>query len=506
MKRALFMLGYLLAAAVGWFASIWLSSDSSAQLDESRPAAKAAEKEQTGEEILASYMTKKTEVSKQAAPIKAKPVEVIDYLEKFRAELEPSDDPRRTFFDLIESDGEALFELWASDRYSRYEEDICLVAIRLEHWFNEDPAACMEELRQLDQPFVTELLKSFQWGMAQRLYAEKGLRESVSWLESMAKGELHFNFSIHLEDIAQRASIDDFLWLRESHPSLVNGFAPSVLANNWPKEELDELLSVAEPNQFVMFVLHGINRMGEEKATEWFLDLASNPDFAEHFATSRGQAMASQFVKFAQSEEELAQVMAVFDLEQSRLRPFTNRLITSELSELLEHPNGDQDDDLLYRFRNGKITATEIRDQLFAESPRLMLDEKESLVQLYRALAEEDQEAAFALLGTPTKAEEDSYRGNAARWAFFKVDPDQFYQMVEPVDLSGDPKMVNEVRIGWENKTQSNLQLYGEEYLDWVVALPPGQHRDWALQSVVKVGRENYPDLAQQATNLLKDQ
>ena len=93
----------------------------------------------------------------------------------------------------------------------------------------------------------------------------------------------------------------------------------------------------------------------------------------------------------------------------------------------------------------------------------------------------------------------------ALRWWFTGVNPDRFHQVISSLDTGGDDAMASALHEAWKSKTESNLERFGEDYLEWVKALPAGQNRTWAIECLRDAAKNSHPRVSRAAAELLEN-
>ena len=164
-------------------------------------------------------------------------------------------------------------------------------------------------------------------------------------------------------------------------------------------------------------------------------------------------------------------------------------LVSADVIRLLESGR-----DWRFEFRNGKASAEQVLAAMRGEITGTPADGEEALrVTLFRQLAEEDPKRALVLL--------DRLPAESRRRALFdstwlshrNVAPDHFLRFLASVPDALTPAE-QELKIkGWNSKARGFLWRFGDDYVEWAKGMPPGVHRETALNSIIWATAERNP-------------
>jgi hypothetical protein len=148
--------------------------------------------------------------------------------------------------------------------------------------------------------------------------------------------------------------------------------------------------------------------------------------------------------------------------------------------------------DWRFAFRNGKATFEEVYEAIASDLPGLAKASPDAIrLQVFKELAEENGPAAMqALAHTP---EPDKWRValKPTQHMFYNVDPQKFYDYLQAIPYD-DPTLHQARFQSWVSHSQSNLDLYSRDYVDWVKNMPEGIDREMASIGILRsIGKDN---------------
>jgi hypothetical protein len=180
------------------------------------------------------------------------------------------------------------------------------------------------------------------------------------------------------------------------------------------------------------------------------------------------------------------------DFEEKPTQELVNELVSSDVLRLLADGR-----DWRFEFRYGTASADEIFRAVKAGLPALSGDMDEvARVTLYRQLAEENPKRALSLLdGSPVEKRREVLF-NSTWLSHTNVSPDDFLRFLADVPDAQTPEE-QELKIkGWNWKARGNLWRYGDDYVEWVMKMPGGIHKEAAMNSIVWSTAEQNPGAA----------
>lgn len=147
--------------------------------------------------------------------------------------------------------------------------------------------------------------------------------------------------------------------------------------------------------------------------------------------------------------------------------------------------------DWAYEFRHGRVSA----EQVWSEVSSKLQDypeegEKGARFGLYKVLAEEDHEKAFAVIQSLPELRQREVMFHSTWTAFTFEDPQKlldFSQSLPPAEAQWERGAQLK---GWDWKARHYLARHGDDYVDWVKAMPSGIEKEEALESLVWATKE----------------
>ena len=119
-------------------------------------------------------------------------------------------------------------------------------------------------------------------------------------------------------------------------------------------------------------------------------------------------------------------------------------------------------------------------------------------ITLYRQLAEENPKKALALLDPFPEEKRRAILLNSTWQSHLNVSPNDFLRFLADVP---DAKNAEEQELkikGWNWKVRGNLWRYGDDYVEWVMKMPPGLHKEAAMNSILWATSEQNPAAARE--------
>ena len=114
-------------------------------------------------------------------------------------------------------------------------------------------------------------------------------------------------------------------------------------------------------------------------------------------------------------------------------------------------------------------------------------------VTLYRQLAEENPKQALPLLEKFPAAKRREVLLDSSWLSHGHVSPDDFLRFLADVPDAATPEEQASKLKGWNIKARGHLWRYGDDYVEWVKKMPPGIHKEAAMNSVLWATSEQNP-------------
>jgi hypothetical protein len=428
---------------------------------------------------------------------------VREFYVELLSKMEPTEDPGATFLDLASKFGTDEGELARLGETEDGRMKLAMLGARYSQWFHHDPDGFAAAWESRD-PVMSGVNGYFVMTIAAEVVEKDGVMGSLDRLDKLRPE--HAAWSAIASDIAKREDLAGLQALLESSHPLVKSTMLSyffyTVGEQWPLERRDELVSIARGEAQARVIASLCRRMNSPEGLAWVKGLidggvidekARESVWNEHFIHTMGNAGAIPVVE---------QVALLRDLagEGGNERTIGNGVVTRSLQSFFNN----REEDWLYAFRHGQLTASEVREAARAVMGEMGEHRREFNGQIFRHLAEDDLDAAMELLGGMSPRDQDWQKIYAARWWFYGVDPDRFVQLVSSITLD-EPAVHDAMWNAWRDKSRPNLERYGDDYLEWIKAMPPGPVRTSALRGLHGVTRQDYPWIHQEVTELLSD-
>jgi hypothetical protein len=277
------------------------------------------------------------------------------------------------------------------------------------------------------------------------------------------------------------------------------------IGNFWPTDRSDDLIRELSGEGRLRAFTALAQRMDGIEGIEWI-----------NTKLDQGE-ITSEDVKSLEENGELTSILAQMDaplddrialMQRLGVAPAeithaykAQRFIHRDISNYLF--DGNADDDWLFWFRSGEVSAKQVYDAVLEHIPDPGSEMKEFKSQMFRHLAEEDPTRALELYADVPQNAQDWQKAYATRWWFTGTNPDDFYQLTSSISYKNDPKMQKFLRQSWTDKSGINLERYGEGYVEWVESLPEGRDRQWALEGLEHASRDKAPGIHREVIHLL---
>ncbi len=429
--------------------------------------------------------------------------------DELRTDLPATADPAGTFYELLES-MEKSGELAGGELLTPEQaEALALLGVRYAQWFEADPLAALEAVAGSTSPNVQLTNAMYVDRITKGLLERQGLRHAMEWLPKVNPSWIGYQHVAR--DIGSRGEMDDWRWLMSEHADLANDryfeAATDSLGHHWPLESRDELVRELEGPMKVRALYGLASRMEGTAGVEWlrsWIDSGdlSRQEIAEIADSHMATRLAAQAGGSLEEQLEILRELGVGggQVDHSRMVRMLGGAVEQSLTA---STSGNA---WLHAFRHGHIPADEVYENVLAVVPDPGPEELEFRSHVFRHLAEEDVDRAGALLEDMPKQEADLHKAYAARWAFFNVDPERYYDLVSSIPTDGNPELTEHLREAWKGESAGNLERFGDAYAEWVLALPAGPHRKWALEGLGEASRTQFPSIHSQIAQALEDE
>lgn len=425
----------------------------------------------------------------------------MDRFKELLESLEPTEDPESTFLAMLAKvdEGGGMAGLTESEEVELF----ATLGVRFAQWFAVDPKAALAMSTDTSSPTMERIASAFVYFAAADLCEKQGLRAAMDWLD---RGNVNFvMMQVVGNDLGKRGSLEDLRWLVETHPDFTSngffGYSMELMAGSWPLDRIDELMD-AMPEEAKARVAFAIaRRMDGEEGLEWIRSRINDGRLrAEELGNNVGVGSLVDQVGGSMAER-IALLQEFGAAPEHPDHGFKSQMISRELNDFLNRNS----DDWGFAFRSGEASAQDVLDAALASCPDPGPEMGEFRGQLYRHLAEDDPERALALLDGMSETDKDWQKAYAVHWWFHDVNPEKLYDFASSVSCEGNPDMEIHLRQGWQDKSREYLERLGEDYAGWVMALPEGTPRTWALEGLNEATAKDYPEIHALVSAMLEE-
>ena len=390
------------------------------------------------------------------------------------------------------------------------------VEVRVLHWMKQNPVEAVGFV--MNDPACEEagIPEALNQHVFLEIATEKGVLNSVGWL---ARDPLTFSTlcAVALNEMragggfAMYEKLAEAIWRSSSRDEFLEFRAEPLVSEN-PADDGERFLRLV-----------GAATRFEEKdrlleMVKRMRGTADKTDLLAGFAGSSGQA--AEWLREVLKRDELKgelprgsrdelnhEILNVAGLEMDKRlkilkehpesegrspQELRDELIGRDVVRLLE--NGR---DWRFEFRNGKSSLDDVLAAVRRGLPELPGAGEEAMrVALYRELAEEDPKKALPLLD-PLPPERQREVSLDSTWlAFVNVSPDDFLRFLAEVPEAKSPEEQARKLKGWSTRAPVDLWRYGDDCIEWVKQMPPGIHREAAMNSILQATAEENPEQA----------
>lgn len=384
-----------------------------------------------------------------------------------------------------------------------------MLAVRALHWLRRDPENAMDFLTSgadSDNKKM-EILHFLGSDVFPDVVVEHGLLKSLHW---MTKSPVSMNTVPYaaLTEIKSGGGLSLFIKLEEA---LGESAPPGARNSSGAWREFDRsvgrLLPFEEKNRLLAYVkeqtdaakqhelLLGFAQSGEP-AMNWILELINRGDLDVELAAKLKSGLGNEVLNKPGMEMDMRVEArrATQGNENKDRQSIINEIVGGDVRNLLL--NGR---DWRYEFRTGVSSLDDVLTAVREGLPQVPPEgENALLVSLYRHLSEENPGKALPLLDSLPEEKRREVLFGSTWEAFGGNNPDIFMRFLNSLPEPVTEKEKAERIKGWDWKARPNLARYGDDYVDWVIQLPPGLDRDRAMNSLVWATREQNPAKARE--------
>lgn len=433
-----------------------------------------------GMELLEAFRTRRSESE-------------IAY-EEAKRNLKPSSDPEQAAmaaFDALKAETADAGRLKA-------EAELKATMLR---WFLDDPeglSAKVSSWMTSDEGEMTILITTFL-DLVPEVIRQKGSMACAAWASVNSSFAAKF-WEIVATEVKSGAGLAHYLKVRAEcakaaevaghiKPIEIPNAVLRLLGSGFRYEERQRVLEhvLDDPaSAQSRDLLLGFAGSGEAAAT-WLYDLLDRGELPEALSKNLRGGMGNDVLMQPQMdiEKRIAARRFTPGNERKTRDAIVGELVSNDIHRLLNEGR-----DWRFEFRHGKASLEEI---VSAVDGQLRIPAEglvDSRIALYRTLSEENPAKALPLLDAlpEEKRREVMFRNT---WeSYGSIHPDEFLRFLQQLPAPTTAKEKEDRMKGWEWKARWHLQRYGDDYVEWVAALPEGPDRYAAINSVIWATRE----------------
>lgn len=436
-----------------------------------------------GARLLAGFM--------EAANTKKSPYQEL------KGSLPVAADPKSAF--------ESATEAYLS-RESPDENECAELEVSAYQWMKQNPESGIDFLTA-DRKRL-EILQLLGVHVIPDLLSEQGLMNCLGWV---TKNRVTMNCvpAAALHEIKAGAGLPLYLKLEEALDP--TGQSKATASSNYAWREfhrsagkavsfeerqslLDCVMNQTDPAKQHDLLL-GFSE-GGQPAMEWVMNLIQREQLDLALAAKLRSALGNEVLNKPGMEMDMRVEArrATQGNENKDRQSIINEIVGGDVKQLLI--NGR---DWRYEFRTGVSSLEDVLTAVREGLPQVPPEgESALLVSLYRQLSEENPGKALPLLDSlPEEKRREILFSNT--WeAYGGNNPDDYVRFLNSLPEPVTEKEKAERIKGWDWKARLHLSRYGDDYVDWVIQLPPGLDRDRAMNSLVWATREQDPAKARE--------
>ena len=371
---------------------------------------------------------------------------------------------------------------------------------RLLHWMRADPQGMIAFMTSSEDPTMKQFGMGYLRMSAEATMERIGPAEAAKWLGTNQQFDNQFHYMIGAK-LGEKANLAELESVRgvlnpKTWPNLRN----AALAS-WPLSKADEVMKIAaDENNPGILSYYASQKEGGGK---WLMDLlASDRIDQEAKDAIMKRPDYRSILRYGSDIDFDTRVDAISSFEKDK----TPEQVKLELGALDVTKALSAGRDWRYAFRSGALTAEEVYQGLAQQLPELASKSPEALRnQLYKELAEDNGTAALKLLdGVPADQKWETAM-KSPRFMFNDVDPQVFYDYLQQIPAEPSEEVWT-MRLGaWADRSRRNHERLGNDYVQWVEALPQGVDREMAFYNLLKTTGKGDTELNTRLRSEIKD-
>ncbi len=392
------------------------------------------------------------------------------------------------------------------------------VEVRVLHWMKDNPLEAMGFVMNdpaCEEAGIPELLDKHVF---LETATEKGVLNSVDWL---ARDPLTFGTlcAVALNEMragggfAMYEKLAEAIWRSSSRDAFLEFRAEPLVSEN-PADDGERFLRLVgaatrfEERDRLLAMVKRIR--GTADKTDLLAGFAGSSGAAAEWLRTvlKGDELKGELPRG--SRDDLNQeILGVAGLEMDRRLEIFQEDPTSEgrsRQELVDELIGwdvvsllENGRDWRFEFRNGKASLDDVLTAVRRGLPKLPEAGEEAMgVALYRELAEENPKKALPLLDPFPPDRRREVLLDSTWLNFVNVSPDDFLRFLADVPEAKSPEEQERKLKGWSTRAPAYLWRYGDDYIEWVKQMPPGIHREAAMNSILLATAGENPEQARE--------
>lgn len=436
--------------------------------------------------------------------------------EELKATLPVAKDLKSAVVSAIDGLGGADWQ----DRLTETEQAARLaeVEVRVRHWMKVNPVEAVAFVLNDDASEAAGLPPLLNQRVFREVAAEDGVLKSLPWL---IRNELTFGTlcTAALDEIRAGGGFELYAKLaasiyRSSSRSEFRAFRSKPLVSANPaytgrqflrlvgaathfreREPLLEMVRRLRGDEERMELLSGFAGSSGE-AAEWVLGVLKSGELKRVMAKELLDELDLVVLEVAgvDLEKRLEILRKNPDFLDLPRQALVDELVAGDVRRFLEHGR-----DWRYEFRNDTATLEEVLRAVREGLPSLPVAGEEALrVTLFRQLAAENPVKALPLLDPFPEEKRRAILFDSTWLSHENVSPDHFMRFLAQVPDAKTPEEQELKLRGWSTKVRGYLWRYGEDYVEWVREMPPGIHREAAINSMIRATSEQHPARARE--------
>ncbi|YCM45820.1 hypothetical protein V2O64_07305 [Verrucomicrobiaceae bacterium 227] len=395
--------------------------------------------------------------------------------EVLKGQLAPAENHREVVLALLKKLPERYRR--GGSRESDQEDDrIAEFEVRVRHWLAVDREACLEFLRSghdlgnfhRDHPVFASAFADYglEVGEVEWVIENVGGQEKIYWAKLKKLGVAGFlkeygrDFRRGWSKLVGLYETLDFKDRGEVWAAIIEG------DGSW-----------AHKTNVLRSYLSNREHQGRE-VTAWIRELREGGGIPEAFR-KECDGVFTQWL-LSNPGAPLDERMALMESIDSLRMPVA-AMVARSVEALLNEGR-----DWRYEFRHGRVDAHEVLNDLMTrlatESPEVEAAMRSSL---FYQLVGQDSIGAMELLEPLPKYRQEEVLLRAIGMGFQKDDPvlaKAYYDSFP--EAADEAEELNRVR-NWDQYVQSGLGRYGDDFVDWVAAMPEGEFKERSIKSMV---------------------